>query len=309
MMISDFKDGMHIEGQFLVASSAKCVNNLGSFYLNLELRDASGSISAKKWEVTSDDEAIFVAGNVVFIVGEVVKYRDALQFKVIKATLVEPDAIDYATLLTPPPIPKEKLEEKFNYFVNSIKDKDCKALLDYFINKYASKLFLYPAGVSVHHEYSSGLLTHLTSMAELGDFLAKKYQPINRDLLITGILLHDIGKLIELEGTVVFHYSVEGKLLGHISIMVGEIRKAAEELKIKSEIPLLLEHMVLSHHDKPEFGSPMPPMIKEAILLTMIDNLDSRMAIVDKALEAIEPGEFTQKIYPLDGRSIYKPKN
>ena len=308
-MISDFKDGMHIEGQFLVASSAKCVNNLGSFYLNLELRDASGSISAKKWEVTSDDEAIFVAGNVVFIVGEVVKYRDALQFKVIKATLVEPDAIDYATLLTPPPIPKEKLEEKFNYFVNSIKDKDCKALLDYFINKYASKLFLYPAGVSVHHEYSSGLLTHLTSMAELGDFLAKKYQPINRDLLITGILLHDIGKLIELEGTVVFHYSVEGKLLGHISIMVGEIRKAAEELKIKSEIPLLLEHMVLSHHDKPEFGSPMPPMIKEAILLTMIDNLDSRMAIVDKALEAIEPGEFTQKIYPLDGRSIYKPKN
>ena len=145
-------------------------------------------------------------------------------------------------------------------------------------------------------------------MAELGDFLANKYQPVNRDLLITGILLHDIGKVIELEGPVVYHYTVEGKLLGHISIMVSEIRKAAEELNIKNETPLLLEHMVLSHHDKPEFGSPVPPLTKEALLLTLIDNMDSKMAIVTKALETVNPGEFTQKIYPLDGRMFYKAK-
>ena len=145
-------------------------------------------------------------------------------------------------------------------------------------------------------------------MAELGDFLAKKYAPVNRDLLITGILLHDIGKIVELEGPVVYHYSTEGKLLGHISIMVAEIRMAAQELGITSETPVLLEHMVLSHHDKPEFGSPISPMIKEALLLTYIDNLDSKMAIASKALDAVEPGEFTQKIYPLDGRTLYKPK-
>ena len=145
-------------------------------------------------------------------------------------------------------------------------------------------------------------------MAELGDFLAKKYAPVNRDLLITGILLHDIGKVIELEGPVVYKYSTEGKLLGHISIMMGEIRMAASTLHITSEIPMLLEHMILSHHDKPDFGSPVMPMIKEALLLTYIDNLDSKMAIADKALDAVEPGEFTQKIFPLDGRSLYKPK-
>ena len=308
IMISELMDGSRVRGQFLVASSAKSVNNMGSFYLNVELRDASGSINGKKWEVLSDDEKIFTPGNVVYIEGETVKYRDSLQIKILKATLVEPDDIDFASLLTPPPIPKEKLEEKFYKFVNSIKNKDCRAILDYFINKFSSRLFIYPAGVSVHHEYSSGLLTHLVSMAELGDFLAEKYQPVNRDILMTGILLHDLGKTIELEGPIVYHYSVEGRLLGHISIMVGEIRIAAKELNINNEIPLLLEHMILAHHDKPEFGSPVPPLTKEALLLTLIDNLDSKMAIVTKALETVEEGEFTQKIYPLDGRMIYKPK-
>lgn len=307
-MISNFFDGMRVEGQFLVANAAKSINNLGSFYYTVELRDASGSISAKKWEVNTDDEQIFVPGNVVFINGEVVKYREALQFKILKASLVEPENIDFATLLTPPPVPKEQLVNKFLEYVNSIKEEDCKKILDYFVKKYSSQLYIYPAGVSVHHEYSSGLLMHLTSMADLGDYLAKKYAPVNRDLLITGILLHDIGKIIELEGPVIYKYSTEGKLLGHISIMVSEIRLAAKELNIDSEIPMLLEHMVLSHHDKPEFGSPVSPMIKEALLLTYIDNLDSKMAIASKALDAVEPGEFTQKIYPLDGRMLYKPK-
>ena len=308
-MISNFKDGMMVSGQFLVATVSKSINNLGSFYLNVELRDASGSISAKKWDVSPEDEDIFVVGNVVALNGEVVKYRDSLQFKILKASLVDLDHIDFDNLLTPPPIPKEELEKRFYSYVDSIQDKDCKALLDYFIKKYESKIFVYPAGVSVHHEYSSGLITHLTSMAELGDFLASKYAPVNRDLLITGILLHDIGKVVELEGPAVFHYSTEGRLLGHISIMVSEIRLAAQELNIQSETPLLLEHMVLSHHDKPEFGSPVPPLTKEALLLTLIDNMDSKMAIVTKALETVKEGEFTQKIFPLDGRMFYKPHN
>ena len=307
-MISNFSDGMRVEAQFLIGSASKSVNNLGSAYFNVELRDASGNIQGKKWDATSDDEKIFVPGNVISVLGEVVKYREALQLKILKATLVEEENIDFLSLLTPPPIPKEELIKRFNGYVESVKDPDCSALLSYFINKYKDKLYVYPAGVSVHHEYSSGLLTHLTSMAEIGEFLANKYQPLNRDLLITGILLHDIGKLIELEGPVVYKYSTEGKLLGHISIMAAEIREAADFLKIKSEIPMLLEHMVLSHHDKPEFGSPVSPMIKEALLLTMIDNMDSKMAIVTKALETVDEGEFTQKLFPLDGRTLYKHK-
>lgn len=308
VMISNFNDGMHIKGQFLVSNSGKSVTNNGLFYYTIELRDSSGTISAKKWDVLPEDENILVVGNVIEVEGEVVKYRENLQLKVLKVKPVELDDIDYDVLLAKPPVPKEELIKRFNDYVESIKNEDCHRILKYFIDKFGEKINNYPAGVSVHHEYSSGLLMHVTSMAELGDYLAKKYAPVDRDLLITAILLHDLGKTIELEGPVVFHYSTEGKLLGHISIMVGELRIAAKELNINSEVPLLLEHMVLSHHNEPEFGSPVSPLTKEALLLTLIDNLDSKMAIVDKALSTVNDGEFTQKIYPLDNRTFYKPK-
>ena len=140
-MIVDLKDGMRVEEQFLVGSASKSVSNTGAFYLTLELRDASGTISGKKWEVVGNDEEVFVAGNVVLISGEVVKYRDNLQLKVLKGSLVPAELIDFNSLLTPPPVPREELEKRFKNYVESIKDKDCRALLDYFINKFSSKLF------------------------------------------------------------------------------------------------------------------------------------------------------------------------
>ena len=175
------------------------------------------------------------------------------------------------------------------------------------INKFDDKLYSYPAAVSIHHEYSSGLLMHSLSMADLAAFLCPIYD-CDYDILITGCLLHDMGKIIELEGPIVYKYSLEGKLLGHISIMCAEISKAADELKITSEVPLLLEHMILAHHGQPEFGSPVMPLTKEALLLSLIDNLDSKMVVVNKAIADIEPGNFSNKVFPLDNRSFYKPK-
>ena len=143
-------------------------------------------------------------------------------------------------------------------------------------------------------------------MADLANYLCPIYD-CDHDLMITGCLLHDLGKIIELEGPIVYKYSTEGKLLGHISIMAAELRKAADELKIKSEIPLLLEHMVLSHHGQQEFGSPVMPLTKEALLLSLIDNLDSKMVVVNKAVADLEPGNFSNKVFSLDNRSFYKP--
>jgi 3'-5' exoribonuclease len=144
-------------------------------------------------------------------------------------------------------------------------------------------------------------------MADLANYLCPIYDA-DRDLMITGCLLHDLGKIIELEGPIVYKYSLEGKLLGHISIMAAELRKAAQELDIKSETPLLLEHMILSHHGQLEFGSPVMPITKEALLLSLIDNLDSKMVVVDKALSDVQEGNFSNKVFPLDNRSFYKPK-
>jgi 3'-5' exoribonuclease len=306
-MISEFTDHDRIEGQFLLGSVSKGVNANGGSYFSVELRDASGQITAKKWDATLQDEEIFVTGNVISLIGETNKYKDQLQLKILNAEVVPLEQIDVDRFVKAPPISKEELIKKFNNYVNSVKNVDCQKLLNYMINKFKDKLYSYPAAVSIHHEYSSGLLVHSLTMADIAAMLCPIYNA-DYDLVITGCLLHDMGKIIELEGPIVYKYSLEGKLLGHISIMCAEIRKAAEELKITSEIPLLLEHMILSHHVQPEFGSPVMPLTKEALLLSLIDNLDSKMVVVNKATEDLEPGRFSTKVFRLDNRSFYKPK-
>ena len=242
----------HIEGQFLLGNVSKGVNANGGAYLSVELRDASGSIVGKKWDATAEDEQLFVVGNVVQVVGETNKYKEQLQLKILSAELVPLEQIDVEKFVKAPPV----AIERFNAHVSSIKNEDCLKILKYMINKFGDKIYSYPAAVSIHHEYSSGLLMHSITMADLANYLCPIYD-CDHDLMVTGCLLHDLGKIIELEGPIVYKYSTEGKLLGHISIMAAELRKAADELKIKSEIPLLLEHMVLSHHGQQEFGSPV----------------------------------------------------
>ena len=305
-MIASFEDHEHIEGQFLLGNVSKGVNQNGGAYLSVELRDASGSIVGKKWDATMEDEQLFVVGNVIQVVGETNKYKDQLQLKILSAELVPLEQIDVEKFVKAPPVAKETLIERFNAHVNSIKNEDCLKLLKYMINKFGDKIYSYPAAVSIHHEYSSGLLMHSITMADLANYLCPIYD-CDHDLMITGCLLHDLGKIIELEGPIVYKYSTEGKLLGHISIMAAELRKAAEELKINSEIPLLLEHMVLSHHGQQEFGSPVMPLTKEALLLSLVDNLDSKMVVVNKAIADVEPGNFSNKVFSLDNRSFYKP--
>ncbi len=306
--IKELNEGERVTSQFLISNVNKGVNNLGSAYLNIELKDSSGQIPAKKWEVNEEDNDIFVVGNVVEATCEIIKYKDSLQAKIITAKLLNEEDIDIVRLIQSAPIPMEELKKDLLAFVNSVKDPDCSALLNYFLKKYESKIYVYPAASSIHHEYSSGLMMHIVSMAKMGEFIAANYKNINRDLLITGIILHDIGKLTELEGPVIYHYSLEGKLLGHISIMASEIKEAANKLSLKSEVPLLLEHMILSHHGQHEYGSPVLPLTSEALALHLIDNTDSKLTILNKALDDTEVGQFTQKIFALDGRLFYKHK-
>lgn len=306
--IKELNEGERVTTQFLISSSNRCVNNLGSPYLNIEFKDSTGVIAGKKWEVNDNDESTFVSGNVVEATVEVLKYKEALQAKVINARLLTEDEIDITRFIQNPPIKKEILIGDFNQFVGSVKDSDCKALLDYFIKKYESKLYIYPAAASIHHEYSSGLLMHIVSMCKMGEFIASNYNNINRDLLITGIILHDIGKITELEGPVIYKYSLEGKLIGHISIMASEIKEAANKLGLKSETPLLLEHMILAHHGQHEYGSPVLPLTSEALALHLIDNTDSKLTILNKALDETKKGEFTQKVFALDNRLFYRHK-
>ena len=174
-MISEFTDHDHIEGQFLIGNVSKGVNANGGSYFSVELRDASGQITAKKWDATLEDEQIFVSGNVIDIIGETNRYRDALQLKILSASIVPIEEINAERFVKAAPISKEELINKFNNYVKSVRDPDCRKILDYMIDKYQNKLFIYPAAVSIHHEYSSGLLMHSISMADIAAFLAPIY--------------------------------------------------------------------------------------------------------------------------------------
>ncbi|MCQ2814999.1 MAG: HD domain-containing protein [Bacilli bacterium] len=306
-LVSEFKENDQLTEQLLVNNVTKGVSGPRA-YLSLELRDSSGSIGGKKWDASEEDDNIFVIGNVVEVTFTVILYNGNLQLKVLSGKVIDRNNIDLDKFVQHPPISTEELTKQYNELVKSIKNETCTKLLNYFTNKFIDKLFIHPAAASIHHEYKSGLVMHSVTMAKIADYLCTIYKDVDRELLVTGALLHDMGKIIELEGEVVYKYSLEGKLLGHISIMTSEIRSAAKELKLDDEIVILLEHMVLSHHGQLEFGSPVMPLTKEALLLSMIDNLDSKMVIVSKALDTVKPGEMTQKVYPLDGRLFYKPK-
>ena len=169
-------------------------------------------------------------------------------------------------------------------------------------------MLVFPAATKNHHDYASGLLDHVVSMLRLGKAICELYPTLNRDLIFAGIILHDIGKVIELSGPVATAYTVEGNLLGHITIMVNEIGQAARELNIDGEEVMVLQHIVLSHHGKEEWGSPKKPMIQEAEIIHYIDNIDAKMNMLNRALEKTPEGEFTERVFALDNRSFYKPK-
>ena len=306
--IKDFLEGDLIRGPLLVVNANKGVTNNGLAYMNVTLQDKTGTIEAKKWDINEVDAALLNIGNVVLIDGDVLNYRDNLQVKIRAISKVNDDEFDATRFTMASPIPLEELEKRLDSYVNSLKDKDIALLTKTLIGKYYKSYITYPAAVRNHHEFASGLLHHTVSMADLGEAIANLYPSVDRDMLIAGILLHDLGKTLELSGPIIPKYTLEGKLIGHISITHAEIQKSIEALKIKSETATLLSHMVLSHHGKYEYGSPVLPLTREAYLLSVIDDLDAKMMILDKAYDQTPEGEFSTRIYAMDDRSFYKPK-
>ena len=306
--IKDFVDGDHIVGQLLVVSVNKGTTDKGLSYLNITFQDKSGTIEAKKWDVTEADMKVLVPGAVVIIDGLINLYKNQPQLKVVGVSKVDPSEVVMANFARVSPIPLEELKARLDKYLNSFTDKDVEKVTRAVISHFYEKYTTYPGAVKVHHEFGSGILHHSLFMADVADAIAKIYTQVDRDILVAGALLHDIGKTIEYETPVAPVQTVEGKLCGHIAIGYAEFKRIVDELDIKSEVPLLLEHMILSHHGSLEFGSPVMPSTREALLLSEIDMLDSRQMILDKSLATVNDGEFTPRLWMMDDTSFYKPK-
>lgn len=308
MLIKEISiEKLDIHGQYLVTSVNEGLDSKNDLYLIITLQDVSGSIEAKKWKATSDDKLTFTPGNILEIDAKATIYRDKLQLNINRATYIDSSNIDVSLFTPTAPVPLNELKNKLDQYINSIENESLKTITKYIIDKYYKDFISYPAATKNHHEYSSGLIHHTLSMADIAKSLCGLYQ-LDYDFLIAGALLHDIGKLKELSGPVLTKYTLEGNLLGHISIGNTIIADASKELNLENdENIIVLKHMILSHHGKMEYGSPVLPLTKEALILSMIDDLDAKIVISNKALEVTNKGEYTQKIFALDNRSFYKP--
>lgn len=304
--IKELHENDNVFWPLLVVNATKGVTDAGKRYMNLTFQDRTGTIEAKKWDCSEEDMELLVVGNIVFIEGVVNLYKNQLQLRV--NSIRKEENVDLSLYKLVSPIPLEELKAKLDYFMHSFKDKDVELITKTVIEHFYDKYITYPGAVRIHHEFGSGILHHSVKMAEMAEYVAKCYPQVDRDILVAGALLHDIGKTIEYDYLVAPSVTTEGKLIGHIPVMYAEFKKIVDNLNIKSEVPLLLEHMILSHHGKLEFGSPVMPATREALLLSEIDMMDSRMMVLDKALADVKPGEFTPRLWPMDDTVFYKPK-
>ena len=311
MEIKTVKKGQDYLGYLFIKSQITKTATNGNRYFNMVLNDTNfDEIDGKKWDVKPGDEDLFTNGKLVKIKGKVQEFNNRLQLIVEKMRIVdESDDVQVDDYVETVPVDINEMMGYINDTIDDFNSEDFRAITHKIFNDKTADLIYFPAAKKHHHAIKGGLLYHLYTMLRIGKSLVTIYPFINKDLLYSGIILHDIGKINEMiadENGSVSDYSPEGKLLGHITQEIVELEIVGLELGIDSECIMLLKHMILSHHYLPEFGSPKKPMFPEAELLHHIDMIDARMFTMENALNRVEPGDFTGPNWSLDGISLYR---
>jgi 3'-5' exoribonuclease len=310
--ISKLREDQQVNDIFIVRQKQISTGRTGRNYLRISLGDKTGTMEARVWEGAEEIGARFNQGDPVYITGLVTAYQGILQ---IKAQYVErldaSDAakIDWSDYLPSAERPAAEMLAELFAILDTLRDPDIARLVGAFRSDkaFVEAFSFSPAAKAMHHAYVGGLLEHTLGCVRLADRLAPLYR-VNRELLVTGAFLHDVGKIRELDARTGFDYTDEGKLLGHILMGVLMLREKAAALPGFPEEKLLhLEHLILSHHGELEWGSPKRPKTVEALALHAIDNIDAKLAAADRSisLEEANEGNWTsyQKIFD---RPLYK---
>ena len=315
--LASLEEGRAFDSFFIVLLKQQRTTKTNKPYLNLILGDKTGQVEARVWDPADPRIAKDVErGDVVKARGSVARFDDRLQMKVDqlrKATGAETDKTD---LLPSTTYDVDALWRELTGFVESFTEPHLKLLLTTLLSD-AALAQAYreaPAARQLHHAWLGGLLEHVVSLLKLADRIAPHYPVLHRDLLLTGVVLHDIGKVQELAWDAGFEYTVEGTLLGHIQMGIARVDKTIDSLPgFPPRLKVLVEHMILSHHGKLEFGSPKLPMIPEALVLNFVDDLDAKMQAIaseyeKSAREGKAADELTGKVWSLDQRQLLQTR-
>lgn len=292
--VSDLSDGDTVDEVFLLADKQLRANRNADMYLLATLRDKTGVISGLMWNVSEDRLQHISSGDMVQVKGKVQLYQGSLQMIVTRIDLAPQSEFDADDFRAQPNANVGPLLTRLKELLSSISCDKLRTLSDCFMNDEAlvEALCGAPAGVRAHHAYQGGLIEHIVSMAEVADRLCGLYSQLNRDLLLLGVLLHDLGKVRELSWDPALVYTDEGQLLGHMNIAIEILNEKLLEARgemggteVDAEDVLRLKHMILSHHGSLEHGSPRVPMTPEAMVLHQIDNLDAKLHEFTRSIE------------------------
>lgn len=315
LFVKDLEVSSEITDFFMIKSFDIKQDRNGKRYLDITLSDMTGEVNGKKWDIEqmgSDEVSKLAAGKIMKIKAEVTEWRDTKQLKIMKIRFSnESDEINKRDFIKAAPENPKDMYEFILSTIDDFEDEELKKLCKSIYEDNKEKIMYYPAAMSNHHAEYAGLLWHIKRMLKAGIKMCEVYTNLNRDLLLAGIAIHDIEKLNEIESDengISPGYSFEGQMIGHIVQGVRMVHNRSMELGIGYEKMILLEHMILSHHYEPEFGSPKRPLFPEAEMLHHLDNIDAKMFDMEESLMTTEEGKFGEKIWTLDNRRIYKKK-
>jgi 3'-5' exoribonuclease len=283
--VNQLSHGDSVDESYLVADKQLRANRQGNLYLQLELRDKTGSVGARLWNATEELARSFEPGDFLRVRGKTQVFQGSLQIILTHLDVLDPDRVETEDFLPQSSQNVAKLLSRLREVLLAMSNPHLRALVECFLidDDFVRKFTSAPAGIKNHHAYQGGLLEHVVALLNVADRILDLYPEIDRDLLLTGIFLHDIGKVDELSYDRAFAYTDEGQLVGHLVMGVEMLRDRVERTKALTgesfppELLLRLKHMIVSHHGSYEFGSPKLPMSLEAVALHYLDNLDAKI--------------------------------
>lgn len=305
------------EGYALVKNAWDATSSNGSPYFNITLTQKTKTMDCKLWEnkfagkSIEELKALFVPGKMVYVKGSVSEFRGNLQMAITNFRKAEETEVNIGEFIETAPESLEDLQNEYEAFLAEIHHPVIRTICADLYEENKQRFLNFPAATSLHHSFVGGLLYHTVSMLRLGKSIASQYPKVDKDILYAGIALHDLGKVVELSDAVAPQYTLTGNFLGHITIVAILIDRKLQELKAQGEITkedaqkvIELQHVVLAHHGKLEYGSPVLAHTLEAEIIHQIDMMDSRINMIIHGLHDKQEGEI-HKIHPIG--NYYKP--
>jgi len=312
VFINQMKKGPTVESTFLVKDKILTKTKAGNPYLSIKLADRTGELEGRIWDNALDFLPLFEKDDFIRVKGEVDEFQGMLQLSIGRLKKCAENEIQLEDFLPTTSQDTGKMLAELKDLASRVSQPSLRQLLDSFFRDEGlmKKMKLAPAAKAVHHVFLGGLLEHTFSVVQLVLLVGPRYRGIDLDLLLTGAVLHDLGKISELSYSRTFDYTDSGRLLGHITLTVEMIDEKIKAIPgFPENLAMLLKHLILSHHGEYEFGSPKRPKTLEALLLHQLDDLDAKMngflAWIEKEREA--PSRWTT-YHKLFDRFIYKPE-